>query len=127
MDAVQTVAPNTKLLRYDIRKFKTITSTGGSAAPKCHVVPPCGDERRLMVMFSAGLQLEHCVGQGLLTIVNQDGFFQRIKASEKSTGLPDQTALTRQWASNSIVLKNQKHMEGFALKDSRPAKTSGKQ
>ena len=78
-------------------------------------------------MFSVGLQLEHCVGQGLLTIANQDGFFQRTKASEKSTGLPDQTALTRQWAGNSIVLKNQKHMEGFALKDSRPAKASGKQ
>ena len=45
-------------------------------------------------MFSGGLQLEHCVGQGLLTIANQDGFFQRTKASEKSTGLPDQTALT---------------------------------
>lgn len=41
-------------------------------------------------------------------------------------GLPDQTALTRQWISNSIVLKNQKHMEGFPLKGSRIAKTLGK-
>ena len=133
MDAIQTITPNTKPLRYDIRKFKTITSTRGaascwvSAALKCHAVPPRGDERSFMVLFSVGLQLEHCVGQGSLTIANQDGFFQRKKGSEKSTGLPDQTALTRQWASNSIVLKNQKHTESFPLKDSRPAKTLGKQ
>lgn len=67
-------------------------------------------------MFSVGLKLVHCVVQGSLTMANQDSFLQRTKASKKSTGLPDQTALIRQWASNSIVLKNQKHMEGFPLK-----------
>ena len=77
-------------------------------------------------MFSVGLKLEHCVVQVSLTMANQDSFFQRIKVSEKSMGLPDQTALTRQWISNSIVLKNQKHMEGFPLKGSRIAKTLGK-
>lgn len=64
-------------------------------------------------MFSAGLKLEHCVVQVSLTMANQDSFFQRIKVSEKSTGLPDQTALTRQCSRNSIVLENQKHMEAF--------------
>lgn len=67
-------------------------------------------------MFSVGLKLEQCVIQVSLTMANQDSFFQRIKASEKSTGLPDQTALTRQCTHNLIVLKNQKHMEGFPLK-----------
>lgn len=77
-------------------------------------------------MFSVGLKLEHCVVQGSLTMANHDSFFQRTKASEKSMGLPDQTALTRQWASNSIALKNQKHMESFPLKGRRTAKTLGK-
>lgn len=67
-------------------------------------------------MFSVGLTLEHCVLRVSLTMANQDSFFQRIKASGKSTGLPSQTALTRQWTSNSTVLKNQKHMEDFPLK-----------
>lgn len=74
-------------------------------------------------MFSVGLKLEHCVLQVSLTMANQDSVFQRIKASEKSTGLPNQTALTRQWTSNSTVLKNQKHMEGFPLKGENFEKT----
>lgn len=69
-------------------------------------------------MFSVGLKLEHCVVHVSLTMANHDSFFQSTKASEKSTGLPDQTALTREWASNSIVLKNQKHMHRFPLKGS---------
>lgn len=77
-------------------------------------------------MFSVGLKLEHCVVQVSLTMANQDSFFQRIKVSEKSTGLPDQIALTRQWISNSVVLKNQKHMAGFLLKGSRTEKNFGK-
>lgn len=74
-------------------------------------------------MFSVGLKLEHCVLQVSLTMANQDSFFQRIKVSEKATGLPSQTALTRQWTSNSTVLKNQKHMEGFPLKRKNFEKT----
>lgn len=67
-------------------------------------------------MFSVGPKLEHCVLQVSLTMANQDSFFQRIKVSEKSTGLPSQTALTRQWTSNSTMLKNRKHMEASNLK-----------
>lgn len=74
-------------------------------------------------MFSVGLKLEHCVLQVSLTMANQDSFFQRIKASGKSTGLPSQTALTRQWTSNSTVLKNQKHMEDFPVKGENFEKT----
>lgn len=77
-------------------------------------------------MFSVGLKLEHCVVQVSLTMANQDSFFQRIKVSEKSPGLLGQTALSRQWTSNSTVLRNQKHMEGFPLKGSRTGKNLGK-
>lgn len=64
-------------------------SCGVSAALIRHVVPPCGDERRSTVMFAVGLKLGHCVGQVSFTMANQDSFFQSIKASEESTGLPD--------------------------------------
>lgn len=119
MEAVQSITPITKLLRCDIRKFKTITNTGGAAQllgfcrAVFHVLPPCGDERRYMVMFSVGLKLALCVVQVSLTMANQDSFLQRIKASEKSTGLPDQTALPRQWASNSVELRIRNTWKAF--------------
>lgn len=119
MEAVQSITSSTKLLRCDIRKFKTITNAGGAAQllgfcrAVCHVLPPCGDEKRYMVMFSVGLKLVHCVVQVSLTMANQDSFLQRIKASEKFMGLPDQTALPRQWVSNSVELRIRNTWKAF--------------
>lgn len=92
MKLAQSITPSTKLLGYDRRKFKTVTlgepHCWVSVAPLGHVVPPCGDERRYMVKVSVGPTVEHCVVQVSLTTGNQDSFFQRIKASEKSLGAP---------------------------------------